>query len=87
MGFRKLRGVKRTYNVQGEIYFRCRNYARQDAKTRKKIDSLIEQVAEPAYRKALREYLRGESVESVAMRHYCSESQLYKLRKKFYEAW
>ncbi len=87
MGFRKLRGVKRTYNVQGEIYFRCRNYTKQDAATKQKILRLVGEVAEPEYQKALLEYLRGDSVQDVAMRHCCSESQLYKLRKNFYEKW
>ena len=40
------------------------------------------------YSAALREVMCGEdSITSIALRHYVSESTLYRLRKDFYESW
>lgn len=87
MGFKKLRGVNVSRNQQGFIRFACLTYAEQPKKMRDKIDRLLRQCGGP-YAAALREVMCSEdSITAIALRHYVSESTLYRLRKEFYESW
>lgn len=87
MGFKKLRGVNVSRNRQGFIRFACLTYAEQPKKMRDKIDRLLRQCGGP-YAAALREVMCSEDgITAIAMRHYVSESTLYRLRKEFYESW
>lgn len=87
--FRKLRGLRLPYNVQGYIYFTCANYRQQSKEIKNKIRALCEQTG-GQYSDALFDVLTkaGQySVERIAMEHYVSPETLYRLRRKFYEAW
>lgn len=87
MGFKKLRGVNVSSNRQGFIRFACLTYAEQPKKMRDKIDRLLRQCGGP-YDAALREVMCSEDgITAIALRHFVSESTLYRLRKDFYESW
>ena len=87
MGFKKLRGVKLPEEKQGFIRYTCLTYDEQPRGMRNKIDRLLRECG-GSYRAALREVMCGEdSITAIALRHYVSESTLYRLRKDFYESW
>lgn len=84
---KKLRGVNVSRNRQGFIRYACLTYDEQPKRMQNKIDRLLRQCGGP-YSAALREVMCGEdSVTAIALRHYVSESTLYRLRKDFYESW
>ena len=86
--FKKRRGIKVPYRQQGLIFFTCLTYREQPKCVREKIERLCRETAGEEYSAALFELLTTErSVRSVAVDRAVSESQLYKLRKAFYEAW
>jgi len=88
MSFKKLRGVKLSRNRQGYIRFTCLTYADQPQVIRDKISKLCSRIGGDDYAQALWEMCcTEENVTSIAMRHCVSESQLYKLRKQFFESW
>lgn len=87
--FRKLRGVRLSYIEQGLIYFTCANFRHQTKEIQKRIKSLCVEVGGD-YADALFDVLTkvGQySVERIAMEHYVSPETLYRLRRRFYEAW
>ena len=87
MGFKKLRGVRLSRNRQGFIRYACLTYDEQPKRMQNKIDRLLRQCG-GSYSAALREVMCGEdSITAIALRHYVSESALYRLRKDFYESW
>ena len=84
---KKLRGVRVSRNRQGYICYTCLTYDQQTRQVQKKIDRLLRQCGGP-YSAALREVMcGGDSITAIALRHYVSESTLYRLRKDFYESW
>lgn len=86
--FKKMRGIKLTYDEQGLIYFICRNIRKQPQRVQDKILSLCVDVAGAEYYQALYAVLTTEdSIRSIAISFCVSESQLYRLRKMFYEKW
>jgi len=87
MGFRKLCGVALPEEKQGLIRYTCLNEASQPKRVRDKIQRLCDAVG-GEYADALFEVMcTKRSIMKIAMEHYISESQLYRLRKKFYESW
>lgn len=86
--FRKLRGVKLPYSKQGLIYFICMNIKDMPEGIQNKISSLCIEVGKENH-KALYALLtdKSKNIHSVAMDYFVSESQLYRIRKKFYEQW
>lgn len=86
--FKKMRGIKLTYDEQGLIYFICRNIRKQPQAVQDKILSLCVDVAGAEYYQALYAALTtADSIRSIAKSFCVSESQLYGLRKMFYEKW
>lgn len=86
--FKKMRGIRLTYDEQGLVYFTCRNIKKQPQKVRDRILNLCLEIGGAEYYKALYAVLTTErSVRSIAMENCVSESQLYRLRKLFYEKW
>lgn len=84
---KKLRGVNVSRNRQGFIRYACLTYDEQPKRMQNKIDRLLRQCG-GSYYAALREVMCGEdSITAIALRHYVSESTLYRLRKDFYESW
>lgn len=84
---KKLRGVRLSRNRQGFIRYACLTYDEQPKGMQNKIDRLLRQCGGP-YCAALRDVMCGEdSITAIALRHYVSESTLYRLRKDFYESW
>lgn len=84
---RKLRGVRVSRNRQGFIRYACLTYDEQPKGMRNKIDRLLYECG-GSYCAALREVMCGEdSITAIALRHYVSESTLYRMRKNFYESW
>ena len=84
---RKLRGVRVSRNRQGFIRYACLTYDEQPKGMRNKIDRLLCECG-GSYCAALREVMCGEdSITAIALRHYVSESTLYRMRKNFYESW
>lgn len=85
--FRKMKGLKLPYKQQGLIYFTCLNYENLDEDTQNKIELLCYECA-GEYKKALFELVTTcESVTSISLKYYISESTLYRLRNKFYNEW
>ena len=85
--FRYLPSVPLSYEQQGEIFFACRNYARQSAQMRSKIDRLITE-AGGEHAAALKAYLTTRaSWERVTMDYFISNSTLDRIRRRFYELW
>lgn len=88
--FRKLRGVRLPYNVQGLIYFTCATYRQQDQKTKAKIRELCNSVG-GEYAGALFDVLTkaGQySVELDCMEHYTSAWKLSTVcGEDFIESW
>lgn len=84
---KKLRGVRVSRNMQGFIRFTCLTYDQQPKWMQNKIDRLLRECGGP-YDAALREVMCGEdSITAIALRHFASESSLYRMRKNFYESW
>lgn len=84
---KKLRGVRVSRNRQGFIRYACLTYDEQPKRMQNKIDRLLRECG-GSYCAALREVMCGEdSITAIALRHYVSESTLYRLRKDFYESW
>ena len=87
MSFRKLRGVDLPEEQQGLVRYVCLNYDRQNKKTKEKIQRLCEQCG-GAHSAALRDVMcTRKSMVEIAMKHFVSESALYRMRKEFYEDW
>lgn len=87
MAFKKLRGVRVSRNMQGFIRFTCLTYDQQPKRMQIKIDRLLRECGGPCDA-ALREVMCGEdSITAIALRHFTSESSLYRMRKEFYESW
>lgn len=87
MGFKKLRGVNLSEEQQGLIRYTCLNYKELTPTMQKKIRRLCQEHG-GLYGAALWEIMcTKESVTSISMRNHVSESLLYDMRKKFYEAW
>ena len=86
--FKKRKGIRVPYNMQGLIYFTCVNIKNQPEHIRKKILNLCIEVGGEDYR-ALYEVLTNDKVSilGVSMKYYISEKRLYKMRKEFYEKW
>ena len=87
MGFKKLRGVSLPEEKQGLIRYTCLNYRDQSAHIQKKIRRLCSEHG-GLYGAALWEVMcTMESVTSISVRHCVSESNIYRMRKEFYENW
>lgn len=86
--FKKRRGIHIPYNKQGLIYFTCVNHREMPEDIQDKIADLCNEVggeyAEVLY-KVVTESNR--SVRSLAIEYNISERNLYRYRKRFYEAW
>lgn len=87
MSFRKLRGVHLPERKQGLIRYTCLNFGEQPRWIQQKIRRLCEDCG-GAYASALFELMTtSASVTAVSLRHHISESELYRMRKAFYESW
>lgn len=86
--FRKMRGIKLSYEKQGIIYFTLQNIREQPMETRNKVKALCDHIA-GADSEALHVFLTSntDTVQSVSLKHYISERKLYQLRKEFYMEW
>lgn len=85
--FRKSPRVSKSYSEQGEIYFICRNYERQTAKTKEHIDALIRH-AGGDYAPALKAYLTTDiGYQETCDKYYISQSTLDRIKRRFYESW
>lgn len=88
MNFRKLRGVRVPYRVQGLIYFTCINYDKQPKAVQEKIRRLCREIG-GEYEKALFTMMTRESItaDQLEREYYVSDSWMYKKRVEFYERW
>lgn len=88
MIFRKLRGVDLPYREQGMIWFICVNYDKQPKRTKEKILRMCREYG-GEHEKALFVLLTRENVSIpwIEQNYYVSARTLYRLRKKFFEAW
>lgn len=87
MKFKKMRGVHKPEEVQGLIYYTCRNYHKQPEHIRRKIDELCEKEGGDKA-KALKEWLiSGCDAVYVSQKYHWSESALYAARRRFFNAW
>lgn len=86
--FKKRRGINVSYNKQGLIYFICMNIEDMPEDVQKKIRDLCTLVGRE-HSDALYALLTDDSknIHGVAMDFYISETQLYQMRKNFYERW
>lgn len=83
--FKKLKGIKLTYEVQGLIFFTCRTLDKQSIARQNKIKELCMNIA-GADAKALLEVLTTDtSILRISEKHFVPEKKLYQLRKSFYE--
>lgn len=88
MNFKKYRGINLSYKEQGIIYFTCANFDTQPPEMQEKIRRLCKEVGGP-YEKALLAMVTRPSVSGtwLEQEYHVSDSQLYRLRKQFYERW
>lgn len=87
VGFKRLRGVALPEVKQGLIRYTCLDYNDQPKKIQERIDELCRECGR-AHCAALWEVMcTSRSITSIALRHYVSESTLYRMRKDFYEKW
>lgn len=86
--FKKRRGIKLSYIKQGLICFTCLDYKDQPQEIKDKIVNLCNEVG-GEYRQALFEVMTNEhvTITSVSNKYYMGETNLYELRRKFYEQW
>lgn len=85
--FKRLRGVSKSYDEQGAIFFACRNYSRQPKRIQEKIRRLCER-AGGEYSDALFHFLTTDiSWQRTCMDYYISEATLCRIRRRFYESW
>lgn len=85
--FKRLRGVSKSYDEQGQIFFACRNFASQPKKMQEKIRRLCDK-AGGEYREALFRFLTTNiSWQRTCMEFYISEATLCRIRRRFYELW
>jgi|GEM_PF-591345 len=82
--FKKMRGLRLPYAVQGRIFFTCLCYDILTPREKRRIERLCGEVG-GEHRRALFALLTGRgSVISTAMNSYVSESTLYRLRRDFF---
>ena len=88
MGFKKRRGVRRSYDEQGLIYFTCKCYRLQPECVQKKILALCERAggenAEALFVFLTTHVSRERILEEY---HIGSETTLYRAVKRFFEGW
>ena len=86
--FKKRRGIHLPYNKQGLIYFTCMNINDMPYDVQDKIKNLCQEVGKE-YSDALYEVVtnNAKSIRALALEYHISEMNLYRYRKKFYEAW
>lgn len=86
--FKKRRGIKLPYNKQGLIYFTCVNIDDMPEEVQNKIVDICNEVG-GEYSDVLYKVVTdsNRSVRSLAIEYNISERNLYRYRKKFYEAW
>ncbi len=88
MGFKKRRGVRRTYDEQGLIYFTCKTYRQQPREMQEKIRELCERAggenAEALFVFLTTHVSRERILEEY---HIGSETTLYRAIKRFFEGW
>lgn len=86
--FKKRRGIHLPYNKQGLIYFTCMNINDMPYDIQDKIKNLCQEVGKE-YSEVLYKVVTdsNRSVRSLAIEYNISERNLYRYRKKFYEAW
>lgn len=87
MNFKKLRGVNRSYQEQGEIFFTCRNYAKQPEAVKEKIRRMCSEIGGPHEKALFAMMTRDVSATWIENNFHISDSMMYNLRKKFYERW
>lgn len=88
MKYRYYKGIRLSYNQQGLIYFTCQGYKKAPRQIRHKIDRLCAMIGGEDYGEALKQLVTTErSVTSIAMEYYTSANTLYRLKRRFYEAW
>ena len=87
MGFKKIRGVSLPEEKQGLIRYTCLTYRDQPTHIQRKIRRLCQEQG-GFHNAALWEIMcTWETAVSISQRHHVSESVLYDMRKRFYEAW
>lgn len=86
--FKKRRGIHIPYNKQGLIYFTCVNHKEMPEEIQDKIVDICNNVG-GEYAEVLYKVVTdsNRSVRSLAIEYNISERNLYRYRKKFYEAW
>lgn len=86
--FKKKRGIKVAYNLQGLIYFTCVNYKNLGGDMQEYIKSLCMEVTKE-HHKALFTFLTDDHYNGtgISAKFALSETQLYYYRKRFYEKW
>ena len=85
--FKKLKGVKLSYEQQGFIRFTCLTYHNQPQKIKNKILNLCVETANEKYKALFELMTTPKTVVSISLGHFVSETTLYNLRRKFYHSW
>lgn len=84
--FRYKRGAKVGYNRQGYIYFLSRLYRELSPTEQQKIRALCRESG-GVYERALFEFVTTDkSATAISMKYHISESTLYRMVRKYYEA-
>lgn len=87
MGFKKLKGVNRTYREQGQIFFTCLNYEKQPKAVQEKIRRLCKECGGEHEQALFVMLTREVSPVWIADQYHVDASTLYRRRKRFYERW
>ncbi|MEI6100827.1 MAG: hypothetical protein WCP73_03220 [Eubacteriales bacterium] len=82
-----MKGIKLPYLVQNDIWCTCKLYDQKPLRLQQKIDRMILRYGKD-YSDALRALLLTENeTVAITLQYHVSASQLYKMRKRFYENW
>lgn len=85
--FKKMRGIELPEEEQGYIYFVCLTHKKQSKETQSKILDLCLTYGAENWKALFDVVTTKKNMIQISIEHYVSESVLYRLRTKFYEAW
>jgi len=85
--FRKLRGVKLSYEQQGFVRFCCLTYNDQPQEVKDKILNLAIRHGKEKWQALFELMTTRKTAVNISAVHFTSEMTLYRMRVKFYHGW
>ena len=85
--FKKLKGVKLSYERQGFVRFCCLTYDEQPEEVQRRIANLCVEVGAEDWQALFELMTTQEQAMALSVKHHIGATTLYRLRVKFYYAW